>query len=128
MCIRDSFTGAKESSLTVKMKTSGFLGLKKEILYFSPNLMFFEESEIIAQILYEGKTSLVVRPQKEMEMHYTTNKFINNPILKMKIRTTLEKLMIGDDLYMNNYRYSFCMQVKKEIVKLSKVSKILNII
>ena len=117
------FTGAKESSLTVKMISSGFLGLKKEILYFSPNLMFFEESEIIAQILYEGNTSLIVRPQKEMEMHYITDKYLKNPLLKMKIRTSFEKLMIGDDLYMNDFRYSFCMQVTKEIVRLSKVFK-----
>lgn len=121
------FKNAEENTITISMKSSGFLGRKQDVFYFSPNLMFFDEKEIIAQILYKDETSLVVRPQIEMEMHFTKVKnlnFQNNELLKLSIRNSFENLMIGDDIYIDNHRFSFCMQVTKDVVKLSRVAQV----
>lgn len=119
------FKADKQNSITISMKSSGFLGKKKDIFYFSPNLMFFDEKEIIAQILYKDETSLIVRPQIEMEMHFAKIKsldFETNPHLKLCFQDSFENLMIGDDIYMGQQRFSFCMQVSKDVVKLSRVA------
>jgi hypothetical protein len=125
------FAGSKNNLLTLSLGSSGFLGIKKDILYFSPNLMFFEENEIIAQILYKGEPKIIIRPQIELEMHYLDLKqtsLENNRLLKLVLKNSFENLMIGDDIYVKNNRYSFCMQVSKELVKLSKVKYIVKFI
>ena len=118
------FKGTKEKLLTLSFTSSGFLGIKKDIIYFSPNLMFFEEKEILAQIMYKDNT-LIVKPQVELEMHFNHLKNVDyedTNILKLRLRRGFENFMIGDDLYIFNDQYSFCMLVSKETVKLNKVA------
>ena len=118
------FANSTSPFLKQKLVSSGFLGKKKDLIYFSPNLMFFSEDQILAQIILKENHSLVVRPVKVLEMHYQSHSgqaLGQNRVLQFLLKSKFEKIIVGDIFYFEGFKVCFSVLALADTIHLSKV-------
>ena len=124
LILEAGYLDSKKPYFKIKLKESGYLGSKHGLFYFSANLMFFQEKELVAKIFFDEHNNFQVTPVSELEMHFfkrSNPKLAQKNSIKMKIGKQDANLEIGNDLYVNGHRLSLFMLKRLNSVLLSKV-------
>ena len=117
----------KKSLIKISLNESGYLGLKQKILYFNPEFTFFNENEVLAQIILETTPSshhITVKPRDpnlRLCAAGVTQYNDGNSLLKYRVKKEYKEIILGDIMFTKSRKFTFSFICIEGKIKFNQV-------